>query len=80
MKTNRLTISLLALGFSAFLSLKAQISNLAPITMSMQRDSFSPGLFVRFSSQVGRIYRLEESITLTNWTLKKQIGLARATA
>jgi hypothetical protein len=59
----------LILALSA-LKLSAQITNFAPVQLAYEHDHL--GLTIEFNSQPGRLYHLEESTTLTNWTLVQQ--------
>lgn len=48
----------------------AQTTNVARPVVSMTR--LEGGVFVNYSAEIGRLYRLESSTTLTNWTLVEE--------
>jgi hypothetical protein len=52
-------------------------NNFTPVRMTVTRvndpTNQEQGIFVRFPTDSGRVYRLESSTTLTNWTLVKQL-------
>lgn len=59
---------LLLLGAAGFSQPgNAQTTNVAAPVVTITR--LEGGVFVDFSAEIGRIYRLESSTTLTNWTL-----------
>ncbi|MBI5385808.1 MAG: hypothetical protein HZA90_14115 [Verrucomicrobia bacterium] len=62
------------------LTTQGQVTNFAnftPVCLTLDRadgpEEVGQGIFISFTSDVGRIYRFESSTTLTNWTLVEEV-------
>jgi hypothetical protein len=73
-------IPLVAMAWLAVqVCVQAQVTNFnnfKPLRMTVTRvddPSVEQGVYIRFATDIGRVYRVERSATLTNWTLLQQI-------
>ena len=74
---NQFLISLLLMLAASAHAQVTNFANFRPVLMTIERtdgpEYIEQGVFIRFTSDIGRIYRLETSENLTNWTLLEQV-------